>query len=43
MSNIWDYINSINHTKVDMMTDTENDALAEFRVLAIIEMPSFHV
>lgn len=29
MSNVWDFVNSINTTKKDMMSDTENDSLAE--------------
>jgi len=29
MSNPFDYVNAINYTKKDMMTDTDNDELAE--------------
>ncbi len=29
MSNVWDYVNSISYNKKDLMTDTENDQLAE--------------
>lgn len=29
MSNPFDYVNAINFTKVDLMTDTDNDELAE--------------